>query len=401
MMIELSRIEEAARVLAPVRRKTELIHVAWPGDSPDFYIKPENLQVTGSFKLRGAYYAMFKMEPEARERGILAVSAGNHAQGVALAAQQMGVPAVIVMPRSAPLSKIKSTGAYGAEVILQGDSYDEAYAYARELEQSRELTFLHPFNDPDVIAGQGTVGLEILEAMPDVQAVVVPVGGGGLAAGVASAIKQINPACRVYGVQAENSASMFASLQKGRRISLDSSVTIADGIAVRSPGELTFDLCRRCLDGVFTVSDEEISGAILTMLENLKLVAEGAGAASVAALLFGRLSLPGQKTVAIVSGGNIDVNLLARIIDLGLKRTGRKMAFYTEISDKPGMLGKLLGCIARTGANLVSVHHDRVVHHVRIGHCVVEIILETSGETHMEHIQKTLREEGYAIQMIG
>lgn len=398
-LIDLSLIEEAARIITPICRKTEIIPAIFSGSHPSFYIKPENLQTTGSFKMRGAYYAMSKLGSDSRERGVLAASAGNHAQGVAMAAREMGIPCTIVMPRSAPLSKVTATKGYGAEVILEGDTYNDAYIHALSVQKERELVYIHPFNNADVITGQGTVGLEIIESMPDVQNVVIPVGGGGLASGMAVAIKEKKPSCRVFGVQAANAASMFASLQSGQITTLKSVATIADGIAVSAPGDLTFDLCARYLDGVFTVTEEEISGAILTMLERMKLVSEGAGAAAVAALLFGRLTLPGNKTVAVVSGGNIDVNLLSRIIDAGLKKTGRKVVLLTEIVDKPGMLGKLLNSVAATGANLVSAHHDRIAHNVQLGHCVVELTLETFSADHIESICRELTELGYSVNV--
>ncbi len=401
LIVDLSLIEEAARVITPICRKTEIIPAIFSGSHPSFYIKPENLQMTGSFKMRGAFYAMSKLDAGSRERGVLAASAGNHAQGVAMAAREMGIPCTIVMPRTAPLSKVTATKNYGAEVILQGDTYNDAYLYALSIQSERNLVYLHPFNNVDVIAGQGTIGLEILESMPDVQNVVVPVGGGGLAAGIAVAIKEKRPSCRVFGVQAEKAASMFASLQNGQITTLQSVATIADGIAVSAPGDLTFDLCARYLDGIFTVSEEEISGAILTMLERMKLVSEGAGAAAVASLLFGRLTLPGHKTVAVVSGGNIDVNLLSRIIDIGLKKTGRKVVMLTEIVDKPGMLGKLLNAVALTGANLVSAHHDRIAHNVQLGHCVVELTLETFSAEHIDSICKELTGLGYSINLVN
>ena len=317
-MLTLDKIYHAAFVLKEVARRTDLIHA--PNLCPDaeLYLKTENLQVTGSFKLRGAYYKISQLTDEQKRAGIIACSAGNHAQGVALAATRQGAKSIVFMPDSAPISKVEATKRLGAEVCLVNGAYDDAYEAAVRRQEETGATFIHPFNDDEVIAGQGTIGLEILEQMRDAEAVVVPIGGGGLISGVAYAVKHLSPNVKVYGVQAANAPGMYESRHEGKLVTLDTVSTFADGIAVKHPGDTTFALTQEYVDDIVTVSEDEIAAAILAMIEKQKLISEGAGAVSVAAAMFGKLPIVGKKTVCIVSGGNIDVNILSRVITRGL-----------------------------------------------------------------------------------
>ncbi len=401
-MVTLEDIKRAQRTIERVVHRTSLTqcHVLTELTGNEVYLKMENLQKTGSFKIRGAYNKIASLSEEDRKRGVITSSAGNHAQGVALAAKLFGVKATIVMPRFAPLSKIKKTKEYGAEVILHGDIFDEAYELAKRIQEETGAVFIHPFNDPHVIAGQGTIGLEILEDLPDVDVVVVPVGGGGLASGVALAVKSLKPNVRVVGVQAENVPSMLASVAKGKPSVVDGKPTIADGIAVKKPGELTVELVKKYVDDLVTVNEDEIADAILFLLEQAKVVAEGAGAVGVAALL-NRLNLRGKKVVVVISGGNIDVNMIERIINKGLVKSGRKIFLDTLVLDRPGTLKNLLSLIAETGANVISVMHNRSTKDVPIGYAKVELELETIDEEHVERLKKTLVEHGYEVSIIG
>lgn len=393
--LSLEMIYDARRMLRDVTRLTPLISA--PRIGKNVSIKAENLQLTGSFKLRGAYYKISRLSAEEKGRGIIACSAGNHAQGVALSAARMGVKSTICMPAGAPLSKIEATEAFGGRVVLVPGVFDDAYAHAAELAEREGYTFVHPFNDNAIIAGQGTIGLEILEQMPGVDAVVAPIGGGGLISGVAYAIKAIRPACKVYGVQAQGAPSMVHSVKCGRATALDSVATIADGIAVKKPGKLTFDYCARYIDGIVTVSESEISSAILTLMEANKTVAEGAGAASVSAVMFNKLALEGKKVVCIVSGGNIDVNILSRVITKGLVKTGRITEFSTQIPDKPGQLMNLLDIIGKSGANIMSIDHNREDKKAGVDTVVVHSVLETRNTAHGEEIFQSLADAGYEL----
>jgi threonine dehydratase len=355
------------------------------------------LQVTGSFKLRGAYYKISQLSPEEKARGIIACSAGNHAQGVALAAAKNGIEAVICIPDSAPISKIEATRSYGVKVELVPGSYDDAYARALEMKEERGLTFIHPFNDVNVIAGQGTIGLEILDQMPDVQAVVVPVGGGGLIAGVAYTLKNLRPGCKVYGVQAANAPSMLKSIQKGKPVTLDTAATFADGIAVKQPGDLTFEMVRRYVDGVVDVTEDEIASAILALMERQKLVAEGAGAVAIAAAMHGRIDLEGRKTVCLLSGGNIDVNILSRVITRGLVNSGRNTSLTIALVDKPGQLEGVSRLVAGHGGNVVSVQYDRSDPKMPINSCYLTLGLETRGHAQLAEIKRGLADAGFEI----
>ena len=358
----------------------------------------ENMQVTGSFKLRGAYFKTSSLAEEEAKKGVIACSAGNHAQGVALAAQKRGIPAVICMPESAPLAKVEATKSYGAEVVLVPGVYDDAAAKAVELQGEKGYTFLHPFNDEYVIAGQGTVGMEIMEQVEDAEVVLVPIGGGGLISGVAYAVKQLNPSCKVYGVQAEGAPSMKKSLEEGKIGKLADVSTMADGIAVKQPGDLTFEMCRKYVDGVITVSEEEIAQAILLLMEKHKMVAEGAGAVSVAAAMQNKVDIKGKKVVCVISGGNVDVNILDRILDKALQAQGRLTKFSVIMMDKPGELTQLLHAIAETGANIFSVNHDRMVKDIAVSKCIVDVVVETRNKEHSEELLNTLKKDGYIIQ---
>ncbi|MCL2403653.1 MAG: threonine ammonia-lyase, partial [Coriobacteriia bacterium] len=357
-MISLEGIRQAASVLKDVVRQTDMIDGYALGTDAHIYLKTENLQTTGSFKLRGAYYKISQLTDEQKQAGIIACSAGNHAQGVALAATEMDIPCVICMPDGAPISKIEATRARGAEVILVPGTYDDAYDYALALQEKSGATLIHPFDDEAVIEGQATIGLEILEQLADVEAVVVPVGGGGLVAGVAFAVKNLNPDVKVYGVQAAQASGMYESLQRGCAVTLDSVSTFADGIAVKTPGSTTMKLVQEYVDEVVTVSEDEIAAAILALMEKEKLVAEGAGATSVAAVMFDRLPVAGKKTVCIVSGGNIDVNILSRVITRGLVTSGRNATLHIALEDKPGQLVGVSSIISEHGGNVVNVHYS-------------------------------------------
>ena len=361
------------------------------------WLKLENLQMTGAYKERGALARLTRLGPEERGRGLIAASAGNHAQAVAYHAGRMGIPATIVMPEGTPLLKVANTRSHGAKVVLAGSNYDDAYAEARRLEVAEKLTFLHPFDDPEVIAGQGTVGLEILEQVPDLEAVLVPVGGGGLASGIGVAVKALRPQARVVGVETEVLPSMLASLEEGRLVTLEPASTLADGIAVKRPGELTFEHVRRVVDEIVTVSEEEIASAILYLLEREKTVVEGAGAVGVAALMNRKVRLEGRRVVAVISGGNIDVNVIARVIERGLVRDGRLVRIDVALLDKPGQLARVSQVIAAHRANVIEVHHSRAFSD-RFGDTILQLTMETRGLDHVEEILRALRERGYAVR---
>lgn len=396
-MVTLDKVYQAAFVLKDAARKTDLIYSQKLSGKSEIYLKTENLQVTGSFKLRGAYYKISKLTEEQKKAGIIACSAGNHAQGVALAATKMGAKSVICMPDGAPISKVEATKALGAEVVLVPGAYDDAYAHALRLRDETGATMIHPFDDDEVIAGQGTIGLEIMEQLPDVDAVIVPIGGGGLISGVAYAVKQLNPNVKVYGVQAERAASMFGSRQKGEAITLDRVSTFADGIAVKHPGDITFDMVQKYVDDIVTVTEDEIATAILTLIEKQKLIAEGAGAVSVAAAMFGKLPIEGKKVVCVVSGGNIDVNILSRVITRGLVTTGRNTTLQIALEDKPGQLLGVSTIISRCGGNVVSVHHERSDANMAVASCFLHIGMETRDFEQIEEIKSELRKAGFQI----
>ncbi|MBQ2772745.1 MAG: threonine ammonia-lyase [Clostridia bacterium] len=396
-MLTLDKVYQAAFVLRDVARKTDLIQARNMCTDCELYLKTENLQVTGSFKVRGAYYKISQLSEAERAKGIVACSAGNHAQGVALAAQKMGIKSVICMPDGAPISKVEATKAFGAEACLVPGAYDDAYQKALSLCEETGATLIHPFDDEEVIAGQGTIGLEILEQIGDADAVVVPVGGGGLVAGVAYAIKHLRPDIKVYGVQAERAASMAQSLKLGKQITLDSVSTFADGIAVKHPGDNTFKLIGEYVDDVVTVTEDEIATAILTLMEKQKLVAEGAGAVSVAAVMFDKVPVKGKKVVCVVSGGNIDVNILSRVVTRGLVTTGRNATLQIALEDKPGQLLGVSSIISRCGGNVVSVHHERSDANMAVASCFLKIGMETRDFEQIEQIRQELTKAGFKI----
>lgn len=396
-MLTLDKIYHATYVLKQVARRTDLIEAPVLSDGFRMFLKTENLQLTGSFKLRGAYYKISQLNEEQRKAGVIACSAGNHAQGVALAATRMGIKSIVCMPDGAPISKVENTKGFGAEVRLVKGGYDDAAAYAAKLQQETGMTFVHPFNDEEVIAGQGTIGLEILDQLPDVDAVVCPVGGGGLISGVAFAIKQLNPKVKVYGVQAEKAPGMVRSLEMGEPATLDSALTFADGIAVKHPGDVTCGLCKQYVDEVVTVSEDEIAAAILALLEKQKVIAEGAGAVSVAAAMFGKLPLQGKKVVCLVSGGNIDVNILSRVITRGLITAGRNATLHIALEDKPGQLLGVSRIVSECGANVVSVFHGHSDANTAVTSCTLTIGLETRDFEQIEEIKRRLTEEGFTL----
>ncbi len=396
-MLELSEIYNASRVLKGVARRTPLMFASRLNEEAKINLKCENLQNTGSFKLRGAYYKISQLTDEEKSRGVIACSAGNHAQGVALGASRNGIKSIICLPAGAPLSKVEATKGYGAEVCLVPGVYDDAYAKAIELRDAHGYTFVHPFDDEKVIAGQGTIGLEILEDMPDVEAIIVPIGGGGLISGVAFAVKQLRPDVKVYGVQSEGAPSMYKSLKEGKRIHLDSVKTIADGIAVKEPGPNTFDLIQKYVDEVVTVSEDEIAAAILALMEQKKLVAEGAGAVSVAAAMFNKVPIKGKNVVCVVSGGNIDVSAHNRAVRRGLVKSGRDCSLIIDLQDKPGQLAGVLNVVSDHGGNVMSVVHERNSDNTDVNGCLLHLDIETRNHNHINEIKDALRSAGYVI----
>lgn len=397
-MLTLDRVYKASRVLKDVVRETDMILAPNIRKGTNIYLKTENLQVTGSFKIRGSYFKISQLSEEEREKGVIACSAGNHAQGVALAATRSGIKSIICLPDGAPISKVEATKRYGAEVCMVKGVYDDAYKKAIELRDENGYCFIHPFDDPDVIAGQGTIGLEIMEQLPNVDAVIVPIGGGGLISGVAYTIKQINPNCKVYGVQAQGAPSMENSINDGQIETLPKVQTIADGIAVKTPGNLTYDLVKEYVDGIVTVSDDEIALAILTLLEQQKLIAEGAGAVPVAAVLAGKIPDIDDKNICcLVSGGNVDVTVLSRVIERGLKMSGRTANITIALSDKPGQLSEVSSIIAQTGANVTSINYDSTDLDMNITDCYLRIDVETRDFAHIVAIKSALREAGFEV----
>jgi threonine dehydratase len=400
-MIALEDVQQARR------RITDQIYLSPCARSETFsrltgctaYLKLDNLQMTGAYKERGALNKLLTLSPEERERGLIAASAGNHAQAVAYHAGRLGVKAVIVMPETTPIMKVANTREHGARVVLHGANYDEAHAEARRLEREEGLTFVHPFDDPVVIAGQGTMGLEILEQVPDLEAVVVPVGGGGLVSGIAVAVKSLAPRVRVVGVETEVLPCMLAAIEAGEIVTLEAASTLADGIAVKRAGDLTFEHVKKYVDEIVTVSEEEIASAILYLLEKEKTVVEGAGSVGVAALMHGKARLPGKRACAVISGGNIDVNVVARVIERGLVKDGRLVRINVALLDKPGQLAKVSAVIAHHKANVIEVHHTRAFSD-RFGDTTLLLTLETRGPEHVEEILRALRERGYQVQRV-
>lgn len=395
--ITLEDVRRAAEVVAAVTKPTPVIRSYRFGRAvgAEVYLKPENLQRTGSFKIRGAFNKIQSLDAAERARGVIASSAGNHAQGVASAARAANIPATIVMPVDAPLTKVQRTRAYGAEVVLHGDFYEEADARAREIQAERGLTFVHPFDDPVVITGQGTIGLEILAELPDVETILVPIGGGGLISGIAVAAKAIRPSVRVVGVEASGAPSALRALEVGKLVALDAAETIADGIKVRKIGETPFAYIRRLVDDVVLVDDEEIALAMVELMEGSKLVVEGAGAVTVAALLNHRVASLGDRVVAVLGGGNVDINLVASVIQRGLTRAGRYAMLRVRLVDRPGHLREVLDVLATRRVNVLDVEHVRAAWRVPIGMVDVEALLEVRDTEHATEILDLLRAAGF------
>jgi len=364
------------------------------------FLKAENLQKTGAFKIRGAFNKIINLTEDERAKGVIAASAGNHAQGVALAASSAGIDSTIVMPEGAPVAKVKATKGYGADVILSGQNYDESYKTALKLQRERDLVFVHAFDDPYIIAGQGTIALEILEELPETEFIIVPIGGGGLISGIAAAAKSLKPSIKIIGVQAEGSASTYEARKRDEIVELESVCTIADGIAVKRTGELTFSMIQKYVDDIITVNDEEIAHAILTLLERSKFVVEGAGAVGAAALIYNKIDIQGRNAVVVISGGNIDANVISRIIEKGLVQSGRYIRLTTIIEDRPGTLHTLLKTVASTRANVISIFHDRLKQSVPLGRSELVLELETRDSNHVQELLQILRENGYQIEVI-
>ena len=397
-MLSLDDLYRARYVLGEILRRTDIVPAPKLNPESEIYLKPENLQVTGSFKIRGAYYRISQLTEEEKKRGVVACSAGNHAQGVALGATSHGIKSIICLPEGAPISKIEATRRLGAEICLVPGVYDDAYQRALQLRDENGYTFVHPFNDERVIAGQGTIGLELLEQVPDVEAVIVPVGGGGLISGVAYAMKSLNPSIKIYGVQAAGAPSMYESLRAGHPDTLGHVSTVADGIAVKTPGDLTYEICSKYVDEMCLVTEDEISAAILRLLEEEKIVAEGAGAVSVAAAMFNKVPIKGKKTVCLVSGGNIDVTILNRVINRGLEKDGRICTMKMELDDKPGQLLEVNEVIASMGANVISVYHERSAYSQKVNACLLRVTMETRNMEHVEAIKESLKNKGFNLK---
>ena len=398
-MLSLDKVFDAQRVLKNIVRETAVVRAYGIAPECELYLKPENLQITGSFKVRGAGYKIAMLTEEEKARGVIACSAGNHAQGVALAASKNGIKSLICLPDTAPISKVEATKGFGAEVCLVEGCYDDAYKKALELKDEMGYTFVHPFDDENVIAGQGTIALEILSQLDNIDAIIVPVGGGGLISGIAYTAKQIRPSVKVYGVQAAGAPSMFNSIHDGAIECLDSVQTIADGIAVKQPGENTFALVRDYVDDIALVTDDEVASAILALIEKQKMIAEGAGAVSVAAAMFGKFPLAGKRVVSVVSGGNIDVTSLSRVIDRGLLNSGRSSSLLIELIDKPGQLKDISRIIADCGGNVTGVHYEKgateSVHGV-----FLRIDMETRDFDHVKLITDSLKADHCRNQLI-
>lgn len=395
-MLSLDKVFDAQTVLKSIIRETNVVRAYGIAPQCELYLKPENLQITGSFKVRGSAYKIALLSEEEKTRGVIACSAGNHAQGVALAATKNGIKSLICLPDSAPISKVEATKGFGADVCLVEGCYDDAYNKALELKEREGYTFVHPFDDENVIAGQGTIALEILKDLDNIDAIVVPVGGGGLISGIAYTAKQIRPSVKVYGVQVAGAPSMYNSIRDGEIERLDSVSTIADGIAVKQPGENTYAIVKEYVDEIALVTDDEVSSAILALIEKQKMIAEGAGAAAVAAVMFDKFDLKGKRVVAVVSGGNIDVTSLSRVIDRGLWNSGRSAVLLIELIDKPGQLMEISRIIASLGGNVTGVHYEKGNTESVTG-CFLRIELETRDFEHVNEIKKRLRDEGFKI----
>lgn len=395
-MLSLDKVFNAQMVLKSIIRETNVVRAHGIAPHCELYLKPENLQITGSFKVRGSAYKIAMLSEEEKAKGVIACSAGNHAQGVALAATKNGIRSLICLPDTAPISKVEATKGYGAEVCLVEGCYDDAYQKALELKEREGYTFVHPFDDENVIAGQGTIALEILSDLDNIDAIVVPIGGGGLISGIAYTVKQIRPSVKVYGVQAAGAPSMYRSVKDGKIECLQSVSTIADGIAVKKPGENTYALVRDYVDDIALVTDDEVASAILALIEKQKMIAEGAGAVAVAAVMANKFDLAGKRVVAVVSGGNIDVTSLSRVIDRGLLNSGRSSSLLIELIDKPGQLKDISRIIADCGGNVTGVHYEKG-NTESVNGCFLRIEMETRDFDHVNLITRSLKDEGFKI----
>ncbi len=401
MNIDLKDIEKAEQRLKPILHHTEMDISATFSEMTggQIYLKYENRQKTGSFKIRGASNKIAAMIERGEVCPVVASSAGNHAQGVAYAAKRFGIPATIVMPKAAPIAKIQATQGYGAKVVLEGDCYDDAYACAKKICDEEGAVFLHPYNDPEVIAGQGTLGLEILSDLPYVDIIIVPAGGGGLLSGVAAAVKQVNPRVQVYGVQAEGADAIARSFKEKKLVYTETANTIADGIAVKQPGDITVPLINQYVDGILTVNDNEIANAILLLLERCKQMVEPAGATPLAAVLSKKIDVKGKRVVCLMSGGNIDVSFIQNIIERGLVARHRRIKFNVTLLDRPGSLVQLLNFIAGAGANILAVQHDKLNDNLSPNETNVQIACEVGGKEHGSQLIDKLRSNGYTVEL--
>ena len=395
-MLTLDKVFNAQTVLKNIIRETNVVRAYGIAPDCELYLKPENLQITGSFKVRGSAYKIAMLSEEEKAKGVIACSAGNHAQGVALAATKSGIKSLICLPDTAPISKVEATKGFGAEVCLVEGCYDDAYKKALELRDSEGYTFVHPFDDENVIAGQGTIALEILNDLDNIDAIVVPIGGGGLISGIAYTAKQIRPSVKVYGVQVAGAPSMYNSVKDGEIECLPSVSTIADGIAVKQPGENTFRYVSDYVDEIALVTDDEVASAILALIEKQKMIAEGAGATAVAAVMTNKFDLKGKRVVAVVSGGNIDVTSLSRVIDRGLLNSRRSSSLLIELIDKPGQLKEISRIIADCGGNVTGVHYEKG-NTESVNGCFLRFEMETRDFEHVNLITKTLRDEGFKL----
>ena len=395
-MLTLDKVFDAQTVLKNIIRETNVVKSYGIAPDCELYLKPENLQITGSFKVRGSAYKIAMLSAEEKKKGVIACSAGNHAQGVALAATKNGIKSLICLPDSAPISKVEATKGFGADVCLVEGCYDDAYQKALELKEKEGYTFVHPFDDENVIAGQGTIALEIFNDLDNIDAIVVPIGGGGLISGIAYTVKQIRPSVKVYGVQVSGAPSMYNSVKDGEIECLQSVSTIADGIAVKQPGVNTYELVKEYVDEIALVTDDEVASAILALIEKQKMIAEGAGAVAVAAVMFNKFDLKGKRVVALVSGGNIDVTSLSRVIDRGLLNSGRSSSLLIELIDKPGQLKDISRIIADCGGNVTGVHYEKG-NTESVNGCFLRIEMETRDFYHVNLITQTLRDNGFKL----
>ena len=393
-------VYHADKQLSGVVRKTKLIHSDYFSEisGNEVYLKPENLQHTGAFKLRGAYNKLSQLTDDERKRGVITASAGNHAQGVAFAAQKLGIKAVICMPATTPILKVEATKNYGVEVVLHGDSFDDAAAHSLQLQKKHGYVYVHPFNDREVLLGQGTTALEIINELKDVDAILVPIGGGGFASGVALATKMVSPTVKVIGVEPENAACMKAALDADKIVTLKSADTVADGCAVKTAGNLTFAFCKKYLDEIITVNEMEIMSALLSLIEKHKLIAEGAGVLSLAAL--SKLPFKGKKVAAIVSGGNIDISTISALIDKALIARGRIFCFAVLLPDKPGQLLNVSQILTNESANVIKLEHNQARVTDSFKKVVLEVTVETNNQDHIDRIIKALNKHGYDVEQI-